>query len=66
MKNGRTFSIIFAYIILSSTTLITLDLSNNNYAFATNQIKNNLSNTTGATTNNNSSLFKSGNTPVNL
>ncbi|MGC1928091.1 MAG: hypothetical protein WA667_03900 [Candidatus Nitrosopolaris sp.] len=37
-----------------------MDLSNNNNAFATNQTKNNLSNTTS-----NSSLLKPGNTAVN-
>ncbi|MFZ0512215.1 MAG: hypothetical protein WAM14_11465 [Candidatus Nitrosopolaris sp.] len=41
-----------------------MDLSNNN-AYVTNQTKNNLSNITGATTNNNSSLLKPGNTTVN-
>ena len=60
-KNSSTLSIIFSYIILSSTALIAIDLFNNN-AYATNQTKNILSNTTGTTTDNTSSLLKLGNT----
>jgi hypothetical protein len=67
IKNHRTLTIIFSYIILSSTALIAMDLSNNNNAFATNQTKtnNNLANTTDATTSNNSSLLKPGNFAAN-
>jgi hypothetical protein len=66
-ENNRTFIIIFSYIILSSTVLITIDLAyqsnnNNNKAYAANQINNNLSNSIGATTDNKSLIKPANNT----
>lgn len=57
-KNTRILTIIFSYIILSSTALIAIDFSNNN-AFAANQTNNTIANTTNKT-----SLLKPGNFAV--